>query len=304
MILLILQKSDNSSWTGQLAERLRARGCAVRLAARTAVPDVLAGEALFVGLPPAGPWLLRRLLGRPYRLILAGVEPAALRRRSPGAWWVRLRYRGARRIVCLNAGARNALVKLGIPRARLALAAPPVEPAPAPGPPAGGTPTLAAGLAHGHAVLVPMLLRVLDLVLERCPAVSLRISGDAAAVAAAESRAEELGLSAHVQLGVPPGPGSIALVLHTGSAPPDVEFALRAAAAGLPIAGMRHDRLDDWLKDGEAARMAAPRDELALADAIARLLGHPAEAARLGEAARARIEARHSWDNLLDELLA
>ncbi|NIP81683.1 MAG: glycosyltransferase, partial [Gemmatimonadetes bacterium] len=50
--------------------------------------------------------------------------------------------------------------------------------------------------------------------------------------------------------------------------------------------------------------LAPPGDASALAAAITRLLDDPHLGRRLGEAGRRHVEARFSWDAVLDRLLA
>jgi glycosyltransferase involved in cell wall biosynthesis len=50
------------------------------------------------------------------------------------------------------------------------------------------------------------------------------------------------------------------------------------------------------VRDGEHGLIVPPRDELALARSIERLLADPRLAVRLGAAARARVEAEYSRD--------
>jgi glycosyltransferase involved in cell wall biosynthesis len=68
--------------------------------------------------------------------------------------------------------------------------------------------------------------------------------------------------------------------------------ALEAVARGVPLVAARNPSLGEIF--GEAALLVDPRDESAIADAIRRILGDGALAARLRHAGRG-LAARHSW---------
>jgi len=69
---------------------------------------------------------------------------------------------------------------------------------------------------------------------------------------------------------------------------------LEAMAAGAPVVATRVGGTPEALVDGETGLLVPPADVAALAVAIARLLGAPLLAARLGQAARQVIEDRFS----------
>jgi glycosyltransferase involved in cell wall biosynthesis len=86
---------------------------------------------------------------------------------------------------------------------------------------------------------------------------------------------------------------------------------LEAMAAGLPIVASDIDGIREVLPNGRLGVLTPADDEAALADAIALLLGDPARAAALGEAAHEAVRTEHSMDQLeqrlsvvLDPLLA
>jgi len=66
--------------------------------------------------------------------------------------------------------------------------------------------------------------------------------------------------------------------------------AMEAAAAGRPLVAARATGTVDAVVDGVTGLLVAPGDPQALADAIGELLGDPARARRMGEAARAHAE--------------
>lgn len=67
-------------------------------------------------------------------------------------------------------------------------------------------------------------------------------------------------------------------------------------SAGLPIVASRVGGLPEILKDRENALLVPPRDPVTFAQAVCRLLDEPAEADRLGAAAREFIVTRYSLD--------
>jgi glycosyltransferase involved in cell wall biosynthesis len=86
---------------------------------------------------------------------------------------------------------------------------------------------------------------------------------------------------------------------------------LEAMGFGRPIVATDVHGVPELVRDGIEAWLVAPGDVGALADAIARMLLEPAEAARRGERARARVESHYTldrcvarYDALLTELLA
>ena len=71
---------------------------------------------------------------------------------------------------------------------------------------------------------------------------------------------------------------------------------LEAAACGKPVVAGRSGGSIEAVRDGETGLVVEGTEPKAVALALARLLGDPAEAARMGEAGRARIEEEFTWD--------
>ncbi len=69
---------------------------------------------------------------------------------------------------------------------------------------------------------------------------------------------------------------------------------IEAMAAGCAVVGSAVPGVREVIRDGEDGRLVAPGDPVALADALEILLREPAEAARLGAAARTAAFSRHS----------
>lgn len=90
----------------------------------------------------------------------------------------------------------------------------------------------------------------------------------------------------------------------------DVEFdagvtaATEAMSTGKPVIATRTRGLRDLFVHGEQGLYVPPHDPRALREAIVHLLESPAEAQRMGRAARALVERRHRLDPCLDRLAA
>lgn len=75
------------------------------------------------------------------------------------------------------------------------------------------------------------------------------------------------------------------------------------AAAGLPVVASAVGQIPHLVHDGVTGLLVPPSDPEALATAVDALVRVPSRARRLGAAARARAEARHTWDTVLDRVL-
>ncbi|MGH2476795.1 MAG: glycosyltransferase, partial [Candidatus Limnocylindrales bacterium] len=65
---------------------------------------------------------------------------------------------------------------------------------------------------------------------------------------------------------------------------------MEAMSCGLPVVASRLSGIPELVDDGENGSLVTPGDPVALADAIARLAADPGLRARMGAAARTRIE--------------
>ena len=74
---------------------------------------------------------------------------------------------------------------------------------------------------------------------------------------------------------------------------------IEAAAAGRPVVGTRVGGLPSVVRDGVTGLLVPPGDATALAGAIARLLGDPELARRLGQAAAAFVRERHGSEAMV-----
>ena len=74
---------------------------------------------------------------------------------------------------------------------------------------------------------------------------------------------------------------------------------LQAAACGLPIVAGRAGGIPEIVVPGETGALIEPGDAATLATHLDHLLGDPAERARLGAAARARVQANFSLEAMV-----
>ncbi len=77
---------------------------------------------------------------------------------------------------------------------------------------------------------------------------------------------------------------------------------LEAQAAGMPVLATRVGGIPESVRDGESAILVAPRDEEALAEALAHLLEHPERWPPMGAAGRAFVEREFEHEMLIDRL--
>jgi glycosyltransferase involved in cell wall biosynthesis len=78
---------------------------------------------------------------------------------------------------------------------------------------------------------------------------------------------------------------------------------LSAMAYGLPVVAFDRGGNPEAIVDGENGLLVKELDPIALAGALARLVAHPDEAARLGRAARQTVITRFSEDRMAEETL-
>ena len=57
--------------------------------------------------------------------------------------------------------------------------------------------------------------------------------------------------------------------------------------------------MPEIIDDGVTGLLVPPGDEVQLGAALAGLLGEPARARRMGEEARRRVAANHTWDHVV-----
>lgn len=77
---------------------------------------------------------------------------------------------------------------------------------------------------------------------------------------------------------------------------------IEAGASGLPVVATRHEGIPDVVIDGETGFLVEERDAAAMAMRMIALVEEPSLAARLGRAARARVEAHFNLDRSMTRL--
>jgi len=80
--------------------------------------------------------------------------------------------------------------------------------------------------------------------------------------------------------------------------------ALEAMASGTPVVASRTGGLPEIIRDGETGFLVTPGDEKELRDRLELLLGDPALARRIGQAARAVVLERFTWTRTAERCLA
>lgn len=150
----------------------------------------------------------------------------------------------------------------------------------------------------------------------RVPGLQYAVGGSGPDRARLEARVRQLGLDEVVRfLGRVPDAkmpqcmsAADVFCMPARSEPPDVEgfglVFLEAGACGTAAVGARSGGVPDAIVHRETGLLVEPRDPAGLADALHELLTQPQLRARLGAAARARIEAQCTWDHVATDLLA
>lgn len=149
------------------------------------------------------------------------------------------------------------------------------------------------------------LIRAWPHVLERVPRARLWLVGEGPDRARLSGLIEVLGLQGMVQLAGPFDDVEDCLRAGNVFVLPSLEEGmsialLEAMAMGLPVVATAIPANEVLIADHVCGRLVAKGDCLALAQVIAELLSAPATAARLGEAARRRVEADYSLDRAVD----
>ncbi len=152
---------------------------------------------------------------------------------------------------------------------------------------------------------IDTLLRAFARVAPRFPDVALVQVGTGEETAALQRLAAELGVASRVRfLGAQPHDAVLALtqratvVALTSQTPPSGQqealglVLCEASACGVPVIGTRHGGIPEAVRDGETGYVADERDDRAIADALAAVLGDPVRAADMGRRGRAFVAER------------
>lgn len=160
------------------------------------------------------------------------------------------------------------------------------------------------------------VLRALPAVRAAIPDVAYAIVGNGPMRGRLEALTDELGLRAAVRFTgrlpaerLPACYAAADLFVMPGHAVPG-ELAegfglafLEAAAAGVPGVGSDFGGIPDAIAEGETGLLAPPRDPEALAEAVVRLLSDADRRARMGAAARERVEREFTWRHVAERFL-
>jgi glycosyltransferase involved in cell wall biosynthesis len=136
------------------------------------------------------------------------------------------------------------------------------------------------------------------------PDVTFTVAGEGEERTTLERRIEEVGLSGRFTLpgatgDVPGFLGTLDVAVLPSRAEGMSNAVLEYMAAGRAIVASTVGATPELIEDGVHGLLVAPDDEVALASALDRLLGDPALACRLGEAARRRARQRYSREAMV-----
>ncbi len=260
--------------------------------------------------------LARRLLAVPYVVFTYGQEI----RRTHWKQLLSFLLPNARLVVACSRFTRSAALELAVPPERVRVLYPGVDVQRFSPAADGASETRArtlltvarlADLWKGHETAI----RALPLVKAKCPDVRYVIAGDGPLRNYLERVARSVGVEQDVAfLGEVPDEAladlyrsSDVFVLLSresaldGSAEGFGIVCLEAGACAKPIVAGRSGGIVDAVQDGVTGILVDPEDVGAVADAIASLLRAPSLAKRLGDAGRAMVLARFTWDHVIAE---
>ena len=156
----------------------------------------------------------------------------------------------------------------------------------------------------GHA----LLLRAVAELRGQFPHVVVLLAGDGPEKLNLQALARELGMQDIVKFaGFVPDVGSVYaatdLFVFPSHQEPLACAMLSAMANALPVVAFARGGTPEAIQDGINGLLAGELDSHVLAEAIARLIASPAEARRVGEAARETVIARFSADQMVEDTL-
>jgi len=229
------------------------------------------------------------------------------------------RYRAAARIIAVSDCVQKAVLAAGLPAARIAVIPDGVR-LPDPFSPSDRTAARrklameqdvvflgsVAALTpdKGHA----LLLKALANLREKFPLCQLLIAGDGREREKLRALTRQLGLDAAVQFAgfvddVAKVYEAIDLFVFPAQADGLGSALLAAMAHGLPVVAMKRGGVPEVVEDGKNGLLVGEPEPKLFAEAIGQLLAKPAEAQRMGQAARETIAARFSVARMVDDTL-
>jgi len=151
--------------------------------------------------------------------------------------------------------------------------------------------------------------------LEQCPDLKLTMMGGGPLWEACSMMVKALGIEGSVKLSGPASHHQVAEAMRSasvflqhshvtsyGDSEGTPVAIMEAGASGIPVIATRHGGIKDVVIHGETGYLVEEGDIRAMADYIVRLAEHPDEAARMGKAARKRIEENFSLQQSIDRL--
>ncbi len=243
---------------------------------------------------------------------LAGV-PAVLTRRvdNPPGWLTRrIGLASSARVIVVSGGIREVLLDAGVPAGRLACVYDAVaaadfdEPYPRDWFRQHFAAPVRAPLVGVVAQLIPrkghrVLLDALPAVMARLPDARVLCFGRGPLAAELRAAIAQRGLGQSMVLAgfrddMHRVIGGLDVLVHPALAEGLGVALLEAGAARVPVIASAAGGIPEVVLDGETGLLVPPGDPAALSAAMLRLLGDPALAARLGAAARVRVETHFS----------
>jgi glycosyltransferase involved in cell wall biosynthesis len=230
------------------------------------------------------------------------------------------KYRhGLDRIVCVSEAVRAVLRKDGLDDARLRVVRSAIDPVRV-----RGAPRVDVRARLGLPAGVPVVLAVGALVghkghrhlVDALPALAARVRGVRVVIAGEgplrpdlEAQAKALGVETTLvlagQVDDLPGWFHDVDVLAMPSTDEGLGTSvLDGMSVGLPVVASRAGGIPEMVRDGEEGLLVAPGDAAALAAALGRVLEDAALRARLGAAARRRVDEAFPVDRMVDETIA
>jgi len=144
-------------------------------------------------------------------------------------------------------------------------------------------------------------------ILKRFPHARLVIAGDGSTRAELERKAAELRIRENIDFIGWVAPDAVGALIDTATLvmmPSRIEglplVALEAALRARPVVATRVGGLPEVIVHEQTGLLVEAEDRSALAEAVAYLLTHPSAAARMGQAARNRVQKNFSWERQVD----
>jgi len=276
-------------------------------------PDIVQGSGMLTNL------LVRMIAPRTAAVVnTVQVLPDAARSdgRVLGAWARAVAGRVARgrtdRFIAVSDAVKRGLVAAGVPAGRVRVLYPAIDADAL----ISGREQAPAGLPEGRP-LVGMLGRLEPVkgaesfiaaaarVQESVPEAVLVVAGDGSERSGLAPRAAAAGVALIGDVSCASGfLNALDVVVVPSLSEAFGLVAAEASALGKPVVATSTGGLPEVVEHGVSGLLVPPRDPVALADAIVRLLGDPAMRERMGEAGQRIVRERFGLERMADELVA